>query len=318
MGEHLPVSTMSDSRIGENLAPIVQQSCHGRLSHINWFRTTWQRGGASTGYASYTDEGDVVEPVVVKVPVNPTELLWLQQLQSTPDLVPKLFACGSTLGPYDLAWVVMERLPHGPLGSPWNGSEFDLLIEAACRFYQASQGQAVTLPLPAKNWGLLLDKARKHIAEDHDVPHEQRWKNALKKAQKKLPQWLGVWNNRPQNHWVHGDLHLANALSRHPAPHGPAILIDFAQVHSGHWVEDAVYLEHLFWARKQRLGHRKLVSQLAHQRHALGLVVEHDWPILASIKRALLAMTTPAMLDYDGDPQYVQAALEVLEHEVGL
>jgi len=94
------------------------------------------------------------------------------------------------------------------------------------------------------------------------------------------------------------------------------VLIDFAEVHAGNWIEDATYFEHLFWARRQKLGGRKLCSQIAHERKKRGLPVDPDWPRLASIRRALLAMSTPALLQYDGDPHHVHAALEVLETEV--
>ncbi len=303
--------------MGAMLEPVLQQACDQRLSNISWFRTTWQRGGAATGYATFRDDAGIEQLVVVKMPVPPNELRWLEYLQPYPNVAPKLFAHGSTLGSYDLAWVVMERLPHGPMNSQWAGHEFDMLIEAAGRFYQATAAAAVGELPKEKDWKKILDMARRHIAEDHDVQHEQRWKNALKRSQKKLPAWLSIWNNRPRHHWIHGDLHLANALTRSPAPQGPAVLIDFAEAHPGHWVEDAVYFEHLYWARKQRLGGRKLVSQLAHERKKLGLHVDADWPTLAATKRALLAMSTPAMLQADGDRHHVEAALAVLEIEVG-
>ena len=61
----------------------------------------------------------------------------------------ELYAHGEALGGYDMAWVVMERLPHGPLGAAWNGQQFDLLIEAAGRFYQAAQQITAAGPPPA-------------------------------------------------------------------------------------------------------------------------------------------------------------------------
>src|SRR5690606_35892481 len=117
--------------------PALRKACDHRLSAINWFRTDWQRGGALTGYASYeTDAG--VKPVVVKLPVPPRERQWLVRLQNDADVVPVVYAHGQTIGPYDIAWVVMERLPFGPLGAAWQGGAFDLLLEAAGRFYQAA------------------------------------------------------------------------------------------------------------------------------------------------------------------------------------
>jgi hypothetical protein len=310
--EHSP----SPSLFGASLEPALLEACQGRLTGLSWFRTTWQRGGALTGYAKFSDSTGGDHPVVAKVPVPPRELLWLQRMQSAEHVVPRLFTSGETLGGYDFAWVIMERLPHGPLGAAWTGHEFDLAVEAACRFYRASSPITVDEPPPEKDWGRVFHLARENL-QLHDLPSEQRWKNALKKAHRKLPEWLEVWNDRPVGEWCHGDLHLGNALSRVPPPHGPALLIDFAQVHAGSWVEDAVYFEHLYWARRQRLGGRRLCSQIAHERKKIGLHVDADWPRLASVRRALLAMSTPAMLQLDGDPHHVLAALEVLEIEAG-
>lgn len=312
-----PTATSCESPFGSSLEPILHHTCAGRLSPIAWFRTDWQRGGALTGYATYTDESNIKRDVVVKLPVPPGERTWLERLQPHAGIVPRLFAHGESLNGYDLAWVVMERLPHGPLGQAWEGKEFDLLVEAAGRFYAAAQQFPVDRPAPARDWEKLFEQARSHIIGTHDVAHEQRWKTAIKKAHRKLKEWLTIWNHRPVDQWCHGDLHLANAMTRVSPPAGPAVLLDLAEVHPGYWVEDAVYFEHLFWARRHRLQGRKLVSQIAHERKRLGFKVEADWPRYASIRRALMAMSTPALLHFDGDPHHVQAALEVLEMEVG-
>ncbi|MEX0777088.1 MAG: phosphotransferase [Phycisphaeraceae bacterium] len=307
-----------ESPFGAALEPVLAGACDGRLSAITWFRTTWQRGGAATGYATFRDDHGIDQPVVVKLPVPPIERFWLLHLTRYSDIVPRVYAQGETLNGYDLAWVVMERLPHGPLGSAWNGAEFDLLTQAAARFHAAAAEVPITgqAPHPERDWKAILDTARRNITRDHDVRNEQRWKNALKTAHKKLRDWMKIWNDRPRDQWCHGDLHLGNAMTRVPAPDGPALLLDFAQVHAGFWVEDAVYFEHLYWARRQKLRGRRLCSMIAHERKALGLHAEPDWPRLASVKRALLAMSTPAMLQADGDPHHVDAALEVLEIEL--
>lgn len=305
-----------DFSFGAAAAPLLQAVCGDRLSDLHWFRTDWQRGGALTGYAVWREDAGEPRPVVVKLPVPPVELKWLRRLQDAGDVAPKLYAGGQELGGYDIAWVVMERLPHGPLGEQWGGGEFDLLVQAAGRFYKAT----AAYPLEGRprdiDWEKALDTARRHV-RDHSVEHEQRWSHALKQTHKKLRQWLEVWYDRPIADWCHGDLHLANAMTRRPAPHGPAVLFDFAESRPGSWVEDAVYLEHLFWARRDRLHGRKLCKQIAHERKRLGLHNDADWPRLAEIKRALLAMSTPAVLRHDGNPRHVAAALEVLETYVG-
>ncbi len=300
---------------GTLLEPVLRQACDGRLSPVSWFRADWQRGGALTGYATFTDERGEDRPAVVKLPVPPCERYWLVTLQDHDSIVPEVFAHGETLGGYDLAWVVMERLPHGPLSAAWDGREFDLLLEAAARFYAASQHETPRGEPDQKDWEAILDHARKRV-RDHAVADAQRWSKALKQAHRRVKQWAEIWNGRPTDGWCHGDLHLGNAMTRNGAPEGPALLFDFARTRVGHWLEDAVYFEHLFWARRDRLDGRKPVRQLAHERKRLGLPVDEDWPRLADAKRALLAMSTPAQLTHDGDPQHVHAALEVLERAV--
>ncbi len=305
-----PVATASGP-FGAELAPALQKACGGDLTDIHWFRTDWQRGGALTGFATWQTD----MPVVVKLPVPPAERAWLAHLSDFGDVAPQLFAHGETLGGYDMAWVVMERLQHGPLGSSWDGAEFDLLIEAAGRFYAAATSSTITGTPNGRDWHAILDHARESVAH-HSLANEQRWSKALKLAQRKITDWMTVWDDRPQDQWCHGDLHLANAMTREPAPQGPALLFDYAKCHRGHWVEDAIYFEHLYWSRKQRLGGRKICSLIAKHRKKLGLPVHPDWPKWADVQRALLALGTPAILVQDGDPAHVDAALGVLERSV--
>lgn len=327
-----PEDTGGGTSFGTTLEPVLRRACDGRLSAVNWFRTDWQRGGALTGTATYTDDRGIAREVVVKLPVPPCEQQWLAALQSYASageaagkddagdeidepLVPRLYAHGSVLNGYDLAWVAMEHLPHGPLGSGWGGKEFDLLIAAVVRFYAAGADFPLTGEPMRRDWNQLLDKSRQAV-RDKAMPEPQRWSKALKKAQRKFKQWVDLWEDRPIDGWCHGDLHLANALSREPAPAGPAVLIDFARARIGHWLEDAIYFEHLYWARSQRLHGRKLTRQIAHERKRLGLPVEKDWARRAEARRALLAATTCAHLRFDGDPRHLAAALEVLERIV--
>jgi Ser/Thr protein kinase RdoA (MazF antagonist) len=300
---------------GASLEPALLHTCGGRLSRIGWFRADWQRGGALTGYASYTDEDDRRHDVVVKLPVPPGERRWLDDLQQADHVVPRLYAHGEQLNGYDIAWVVMQRMPHGPLGPMWEGSEFDLLVDAAGRFYAA----AAQVPLRGKpirrDWDELFEKARTHVHQ-HSVPDEQRWKHALKKAHRRLREWIAAWNDRPDTDWCHGDLHLGNALTHHEPPKGPAVLIDFARTHPGCWVEDAVYFEHLFWSHRDRLAGRKLCKAMAKARREHDLTVDAHWADFAASLRALYAMSTPARLYDDGSPGHLAAALDVLEQAV--
>lgn len=304
---------------GANLEPVLRHCCDDRLTNLTWFRTAWQRGGALTGYGQYLDDGGEAKPVVVKLPVPPREINWLERLQTDGQdpspLVPRLFAAGRLLGGYDLAWVVMERLGHGPLDSTWGGVEFDLLVDAVTRFHAAAARHEVDQPPRNEDWPDVLKRARQAI-HDHHPPHEQQWNAAIKAIQKKLPHMLEVWDARPIDGWCHGDAHLANAMTRAPAPAGPAVLFDLALVHAGHWVEDAVYFEHLFWAAPGRLDGRKIVKLFAAARKSHGLTVEAHYPDLAKIRRCLLAAAAPLHLNRPGDSAHIQAALHILEQTV--
>lgn len=312
----IPEAIVAEGPFGRLLEPVLRSVCDGRLSAVSWFRTDWQRSGAATGYATYKDDAGEERQAVVKLPVPPCELLWLKALRDAPDVVPKLYAGDGVLGGYDMAWVVMERLPHGPLGSAWGGAEFGLLIEAVGRFYRATADVPVHTKHTPLDWGAIHDHARTSV-RDHALPEAQRWNRALKKAHRHYKEWVGIWDGRPMEHWCHGDLHLANAMTRSEPPNGPAVLFDFAKVCASHWVQDGVYLEHLYWGRPGELNGHKLCKELAHHRKQIGLPVDKGWSHLADAKRALLAMSVPTILDVDGNARHVHGALEVLERAVG-
>jgi len=305
---------------GAQLEPVLLAQCGGRLSRVNWFRTDWQRGGALTGYATWSGDDGQDHAVVVKMPVPPREVLWLGRLQSDDGeatrVVPRVYARGEALGGYDLAWVVMERLAHGPLGTAWGPAAFGLRVDAAARFYKAAGAFAVRGEPRGHDWADVLKRARKHI-RDQEFPDASRWSAALKKAHRKIGKWTQMWEQRPVKGYIHGDLHLGNAMTRCAPPGGPAVLFDLAQVCPGHWVEDAVDVEHLYWAQPHLLDGHRPAAEIAKARKARGLEVDADWPRLAAVRRALLAMSTPVMMRQDGGTKHVQAALEVLEREVG-
>ena len=307
---------IADGPFGRLLEPVLRRVCEDRLSEVHWFRTDWQRGGAATGFATFKEDAGDEKPVVVKLPVPPCELQWMRLMQAAPDVVPTLYASGEMLGGYDMAWLVMERLPHGPLSSAWDGREFKLLIEAAGRFYLAARDIPTHAIHTHRDWDAIHAHARKRVRAQ-GLAEAQRWSKALKKAHKKYKDWVAVWDDRPMEHWCHGDLHLANAMTRVDPPQGPAVLFDLAKVCVSHWVQDGVYMEHLYWGRPGDLHGHKLCKELAHHRKQIGLPVDDDWSRLADAKRALLAMSVPAVLDVDGNAHYVHGALQVLEQAVG-
>jgi len=303
--------------LGSSLEPALRGECGGRLGEIRWFRADWQRGGASTAYTDWTDEDGQTREAMIKIPVGPVERRITTELSRTDAHTPVVMASGVEVGGYDLAWIVMERLPGNPLShEPPSKKVFEDLAEAAAHFYRVEaelhrpEGEAART-----DWGALIEKAR-HDARESDIPNQQRWNDMLKQTQKLLPKILPIWRSRDVHTWRHGDLHLGNAMRRpEGSPWGPAgcVLIDFAEVGLGHWVEDAIYLERLYWPIPDRLCGVKPVKTIAKARKKAGLEVGDDYNTLADIRRALLSACVPAFLHREGHPLYLEAALGVLE-----
>lgn len=309
-------STTIDSRsLAATLAPVLVNSCDGRLGEIFWFKTDWQRGGAATGRASYRrDDGGEVQ-VIVKLPVVQRELMWMRRLQENggeTGVVPKLFAGDETLAGYDLAWLVIERFEFGPLGLHWHDDHVPRVVDAAVRFHAAASKYPVDQVPTAEPWDELLEAASESVRVN-DLPQRQRWSGALKAMRGRCTKLAREWNARDESQWLHGDLHLANAMSRVAAEHGPVSLIDLAEVHAGHWVEDAMYLERQLWARPDRLKICKPLKEMAAARKRMGLEVDGEYPRLAMIRRALLAATAPKFIKHEGHPAYLEACLNWLE-----
>ncbi len=308
-----PISSPTDPiSLAASLAPALADACDARLSPITWFKADWQRGGAATGRATWRS-GDETVSVLVKLPVVQRELLWIGRLQSERDpVVPRLFATGQTLGGHDLAWMVAEWLPFGPLGTHWHPDHTARTAEAAARFYAAASAYPVDQKPRAEPWDELLRHAQQSL-KVNDVPQRQRWNSGIKAIRTRLDRIVDQWESRDAAQWVHGDLHLANAMSRVSLEAGPVCLIDLAEVRAGHWVEDAVYFERQLWARPERLRAAQPVKAIAEARKARGLPVEKNYPRLALIRRALLAATAPGFLKSEGNPRHLEACLDWLK-----
>lgn len=305
--------------LAASLAPTLRDSCADRLGPISWFRTDWQRGGAATGTALFTDEHGAEHPVVVKVPVGDRELTWTRRLQPAEEpaswddlVVPRLFASGDTLGGYDFGWLIIERISCGPLGTQWHEDHLPRMTDAAARFHAAARKFPVDRPARIEDWDDLLKGVRENL-KNNAIDRRQQWAASIKTLQTHLDRIVTEWRAREIDGWIHGDLHIANAMSRVHLQHGPVCLIDLAEIRPGHWIEDAVYLERLFWAVPERIKVQKPVRLLAEARRAHGLPVSEDYPRLAMIRRALLASTAPRFLKSEGDPRYLAACLDRLE-----
>ncbi len=321
-GSESAPSPRGDHRsLAATLAPLLRDACEERLDEITWFKADWQRGGAATGTSTYrTVDGSVV-PVVLKLPVVRRELQWMRRLQDDGDagegggeelVVPRLFASGEAVGGYDLTWIVMERFEHGPLGRAWHEDHIPRVADAAARFHARAAVFEVDQPPVLEPWDELFTESLESVKVNR-LPAGKRWRTALKGLRTHVDEVVEQWRTRDTRQWLHGDLHMANAMSRRSMEEGPVSLIDLADVHAGNWVEDAVYLERQMWARPERMKRHKPVRALAAARRRLGLVVEDDYPRLAMIRRMLLAGSAPRFVRSEGHPKHLEACLEWIE-----
>ena len=299
--------------LARSLEPVLLKQTNHQLKDIHWFKTDWQRGGAATGYAVWEDEDKQEHPVVLKIPIVRKELRWTKRMQDMDGVAPRLFAYGEQLNGYDLAWMIIERFPVGPLGKHWDDSNIERIADAAARFSSAASVFELDQEGRREDWKDLVSKAKKSIRENH-IENEKDWKKAITTLNKKLDGVMETWRGRRIDQWLHGDLHLANAMCRTEQDVSPVALIDLAEVHAGHWIEDAVYLERQLWGHKTRLKATKPVNAMASARRKHGLRVDDDYIKLVDIRRMLLAATAPAYMQSEGDPRYLAACLEQLQH----
>jgi hypothetical protein len=327
-GHPLPTTDAHD--LAELLDPAIHEAADGRLGPISWFRSTHQRGGSATGYSTWRFPDGADSPVLVKLPVGPVEHRWTCGLgRVEPDHwhdrwalslpTPRVIAAGDSLGGYEVAWIVTERLT--PAGQGDAGLVEDLL-RAAADFHAAAMKIAPLEPKPpAPDWEKAIERSRA-IARGDGIPEAHRWSDVLRRVSRTLPILRHRWESRPINAWCHGDLHPGNVLRRAlpdevPDPdlvnrHG-CVLIDLALVHPGHWIEDALYVERQYWSRPDVLGALKPVPMLARLRRERGLPTDEHYGELAMVRRVLTGACAPALLDREGNPAYLHAALETVE-----
>jgi hypothetical protein len=319
-----------------SLGPALIAHCSGRLGPIEWFRAAWQRGGAATGFSTWDLGLGQRVGVIVKFPVSPCEHRWTTALgtirhdswhepASLTKPTPRVVASGLELGGYDLAWIITERLQGPTLSSHLTENAVLDLLSAAAGFQAAAMEAA---PLgerpPSPPWERTLDHARENCRAG-GIHDSQRWNEALKKVQKALPTLKARWDARPINAWCHGDLHPGNALRRPlSTDNGPTVngnsggrqmcvLIDLALVHAGHWIEDALYLERQFWGHGEPLHGVKPLTMFAKFRRDRNLPTDDQYPDIANIRRVLTAACAPALIEREGNPKYLHAALELIE-----
>ena len=285
-----PKDVDDPAALARTLEPALRASCGDRLvGEIEWFQATWQRGGAATGNARWADDQGEL-PVVIKLPVGGAELRWTRLLgdhgsdrdvgvDEVPHPTPRVLGAGDELGGYDLGWLVIEKLEGRTVGSDLCRESLEGLIRAAVEFQRRTADSADRIPrgvgrVDDRDWEELLALSRQAV-RDNALPEEQRWNEAIKHTQRAADTLLEQWKARPCKDWCHGDLHPGNALHM-PGDNGHpdrCVLIDLGLVHRGHWVEDAVYLEHLFWGHEAKLGGVEPVKAMRAERKRRGLRV---------------------------------------------
>lgn len=296
------------------LEPALLEACGGRLVDVHWFSSDWQQGGSATAQARWRDtpnDPSSERGAIVKLPVGPVELRWNEHLSEHPDSpVPATLASGCELGGYDLGWLVIEQADGSAVSADPCPEGIRALLEAVARFHALAQEHAEPAHAPKPpDWGELIDQSRE-VAREGRLGDAQRWNEALKHAQKLLPDLRRRWLIRPINAWCHGDVHPGNGLI---GPDGTCRLIDLGMVHAGHWIEDAVMLERLFWGHMDRLDGLKPVSVLSKARRQLGLDNGPRANAIADVRRALIAACVPSRLQRDSNPEYVRYSLALLE-----
>lgn len=326
----IPSSTGSHDLVAGLVEPL-RAMCRDRLGPVDWFRSTWQRGGAATGYSTWTFADGSETPVLVKLPVGPQEYGWTvamgnidNDLWESPGAiglpVPRVVAAGEMLGGYDLAWFITEKLSGPALNQEIGEPVVQELLKTAAEFQAGAL--AVRAPVGAgeqRDWRALIATSREQL-EFTTMPDRRAWAKHLKQLERALPDVLAVWDNRPRDCWCHGDLHLGNAMRRAlaSAEEGRCVLFDLAFVHAGHWIEDAVYVERQFWAHPEVLGRTRPVQELRKHRQALGLECNGDHAALAGARRVLMAGCAPAWWETEGTPAYAKGARQVLDKHLNM
>jgi hypothetical protein len=312
--EHDAQATHDAHALATMLVPTLRECCGGKLGSVEWFRAAWQRGGASTGWARWKDDAGE-RGVMVKLPVGPIEYRWCLTLaRCAKGLTPDVLAHGTTLGAYDMAWVIVEKIEGDAL---WHEvthgkseSAIHDLLDADFAFQQAAgdleEGDTSRPKQP--DWHALVERSRM-TCRAGAIPHAQKWNDHLHRLQRALDVLQRMWEGRTMAAWCHGDLHPGNAIRRRD---GAVALIDLALVHPGHWMEDALYLERQFWGQSHLLNGIKPVSYIAKKRREAGLACD-DYAPIANARRLLMAGGAPALVEHEGNPKYLAAALDVIE-----
>jgi hypothetical protein len=333
---HIPRPVYTTRRevesLGVSLGPALHDACGDRLGDIEWFQSPWQKSGAATGRTYWRLPNGRVIDAIVKVPVGYREYYWSTRLGEVDPMwwessecerlpVPRMLASGTELGGYDVAWLVEEKVAGKPVSRNLDADSLEQVFLAAARFHAhtreirpAERSERAGEP----DWRKLLDRSRTRC-RDNEIAEMDDWLRAIDGVDRVLPALVDRWHTRPMDTWCHGDLHPGNVMLREGCMQATSranasdrrcgVLIDFSLVHPGHWVEDALYLERMYWGREDRLQGVEPLRCLAEHRLLLGLHADGVDDELADVRRLLMGVTSPAFLNHENDPVYLAAAL---------
>ena len=303
---------MSATRPGgedaERWAATLVEKTGGRLRDIRWFSSSMSRGGGHTAGAVFADE-DGDHEVIIKLPVEQQEYDWTVRLGDAGGVTPRVFASGMD---DDRRWLVIERIAGPCVAEETRKERVQSLVRASVEFDRLACALAKpTHPPHPPDWAACLERSR-HVAKTQPIEDGQHWNKAIHHVEKALHSLAAMWAGRATTHWCHGDLHPGNAMCRSETDDS-CVLIDLGLVHAGHWVEDALYLERLYWGHADALHGVKPVSVAARARRDAGLPTSDDYQEVANVKRLLEAASAPGYYPNEGNPGYFRHALGLVE-----
>lgn len=257
------------------------------------FRAEWGSSGLHFA-GKWTASG---ADVILKVGVSRSQRWWIEAIaDEDPGLAPMLFASGGRLGDVELGWILTERLPGG-LHAGWDGLEFGMLMTAGARFQRFARSHptgphSTTTAEDVAAWiscaiGRGAPGPTAALLENLD--HDWRFVSGV------CPPEI-----------CHGDLHMANVLSRTPAPQlSEAVLIDF-EPSLMPWAFEAAYCQVLN-SDPDRVGWHGLVPLMAERRTSLGLpTVSNDTDLtrVEAVTLSWYALRMWSILGPDTDPSW--------------
>ena len=215
--------------IAGRLRDVAVNELQARASGAAMLYGTWD-GTTRLAHADAlgTDAGDAGKapasgPAIVKLGATAREVHWAPRLsRHAPDLVPHVYASGSTLGGEPVPWLVMERCPYR-LDYTWGHHLYTMVMDAGVRFHVAARQVAPPVGPADVPLAWHFDRVRRAVTNDPPAPGP-----AGRVADRLADDWAWVLSVC-RVEFAHGDLHLNNAVWRKspPDPDAKALLVDY-------------------------------------------------------------------------------------------